>query len=191
MQKIIIALLGKAGAGKDTIAKLLVEINPEWHMMVSCTTRPMREGEVEGVNYYYLTNEEFAKKVLNGEMLEAVCFNDWYYGTDRTTLLPGINVGVFNPEGYDCFLESARFDPELTVIGFYVDVDDKTRMMRQLTRENNPNVKEICRRYFADLEDFEDIEDFHLRTVSNNSLGDLDHAVEYIRQIVENLAVLD
>lgn len=191
MQKIIIALLGKAGAGKDTIAKLLVENNPEWHMMVSCTTRPMREGEVEGVNYYYLTNEEFAKKVLNGEMLEAVCFNDWYYGTDNTTLLPGINVGVLNPEGYSCLLESARFDPELTIIGFYVDVDDKTRMMRQLTRENNPDVKEICRRYFADLEDFEDIGDFNLRTVSNNSLSDLDHSVEYIRQIVENLAVLD
>lgn len=191
MQKIIIALLGKAGAGKDTVAKVLVENNPEWHMMVSCTTRPMREGEKEGVNYYYLTNEEFAKKVLNGEMLEAVCFNNWYYGTDRTTLLPGINVGVFNPEGYDCFLESAKIDPELTVIGFYVEVDDKIRMMRQLTRETDPDVKEICRRYFADLEDFDDIDYLNLKKVSNDNLDDLNYTTRYIQEFVENLAVLD
>lgn len=191
MQKIIIALLGKAGAGKDTVAKVLVENNPEWHMMVSCTTRPMREGEKEGVNYYYLTNEEFAKKVLNGEMLEAVCFNNWYYGTDKTTLLPGINVGVFNPEGYDCFLESAKIDPELTVIGFYVDVDDKIRMMRQLTRETDPDVKEICRRYFADLEDFDDIDYLNLKKVSNDNLDDLNYTTRYIQEFVENLAVLD
>jgi guanylate kinase len=191
MQKIIIALLGKAGAGKDTVAKVLVENNPEWHMMVSCTTRPMREGEKEGVNYYYLTNEEFAKKVLNGEMLEAVCFNNWYYGTDKTTLLPGINVGVFNPEGYDCFLESAKIDPELTVIGFYVYVDDKIRMMRQLTRETDPDVKEICRRYFADLEDFDDIDYLNLKKVSNDNLDDLNYTTRYIQEFVENLAVLD
>lgn len=191
MQKIIIALLGKAGAGKDTVARILVENNPEWHMMVSCTTRPMREGEKEGVNYYYLTNEEFAAKVLNGEMLEAVCFNNWYYGIDKTTLLPGINVGVFNPEGYDCFLESAKIDPELTVIGFYVDVDDKIRMMRQLTRETDPDVKEICRRYFADLEDFDDIDYLNLKKVSNDNLDDLNYTTRYIQEFVENLAVLD
>ena len=191
MQKIIIALLGKAGAGKDTVARILVENNPEWHMMVSCTTRPMREGEKEGVNYYYLTNEEFATKVLNGDMLEAVCFNNWYYGTDKTTLLPGINVGVFNPEGYDCFLESAKIDPELTVIGFYVDVDDKIRMMRQLTRETDPDVKEICRRYFADLEDFDDIDYLNLKKVSNDNLDDLNYTTRYIQEFVENLAVLD
>lgn len=191
MQKIIIALLGKAGAGKDTIAQALVERNQEWHMMISCTTRPMREGEKEGVNYYYLTNEEFAAKVLNGDMLEAVCFNNWYYGTDKTTLLPGINVGVFNPEGYDCFLESAKIDPELTVIGFYVDVDDKIRMMRQLTRETDPDVKEICRRYFADLDDFDDIDYLNLKKVSNDNLDDLNYTTRYIQEFVENLAVLD
>lgn len=191
MQKIIIALLGKAGAGKDTVARILVENNQEWHMMISCTTRPMREGEKEGVNYYYLTNEEFAAKVLNGDMLEAVCFNNWYYGTDKTTLLPGINVGIFNPEGYDCFLESAKIDPELTVIGFYVDVDDKIRMMRQLSRETNPDVKEICRRYFADLEDFDDIDYLNLKTVRNDNLDDLNYTTRYIQEFVENLAVLD
>lgn len=191
MQKIIIALLGKAGAGKDTVARILVENNPEWHMMISCTTRPMREGEKEGINYYYLTNEEFAAKVLNGDMLEAVCFNNWYYGTDKTTLLPGINVGVFNPEGYDCFLESAKIDPELTVIGFYVDVDDKIRMMRQLTRETDPDVKEICRRYFADLDDFDDIDYLNLKKVSNDNLDDLNYTTRYIQEFVENLAVLD
>ena len=59
MSKIVVALVGKAGAGKDTVAKELATANPHWHMIVSCTTRPKREGEKEGVNYYYLTDEEF------------------------------------------------------------------------------------------------------------------------------------
>mgnify|MGYP003305697277 FL=1 len=60
----------------------------------------MREGEVEGVNYFYLTPEEFAGKVLNGEMLEATSFNDWFYGTSYDALRSDCpNIGVFNPDG--------------------------------------------------------------------------------------------
>ena len=48
MSKIIVALIGKAGAGKDTVAKELATANPHWNTIVSCTTRPKREGEEEG-----------------------------------------------------------------------------------------------------------------------------------------------
>ena len=53
----IIALIGKAGAGKDTILREIIKSNPDLHEMISCTTRPKREGEVDGVNYFYLTPE--------------------------------------------------------------------------------------------------------------------------------------
>lgn len=57
MNKIIVAICGKSGAGKDTIAKHLIKMNPEWHAIVSCTTRPIRENETNGVDYYFLTRE--------------------------------------------------------------------------------------------------------------------------------------
>ena len=62
--------MGKAGSGKDTILREVVKQNPDIHEVVSCTTRPPREGEVDGVNYHFLTGEEFGAKVLKNEMLE-------------------------------------------------------------------------------------------------------------------------
>lgn len=195
MNKVIIALVGKAGSGKDTIASILSKNRPEWNMIVSCTTRPMREGEQEGVNYHYLTNEEFAMKVLNGDMLEVTYFNNWHYGTAKTSLKDGINLGVFNPEGFDCLRETQLYDNEVTVIGFYIDCEDKLRMIRQLNRENDPDIEEICRRFFADLEDFEEIvadpEKYGLRPVNNNSLSELKAATAYIQQVVDNLVSPD
>ena len=59
----VVALFGKAGSGKDTILREVVS-KGDFHEIVSCTTRPRREGEQDGVNYHFLTNEEFTDLVL-------------------------------------------------------------------------------------------------------------------------------
>ena len=74
MNKIkIVTLFGKSGAGKDTVQKRIVS-SADYHSIVSCTTRPAREKEKDGVDYFFLTNDEFAEKVMNNEMLEATSF---------------------------------------------------------------------------------------------------------------------
>lgn len=100
----IVALMGESGSGKDTILHNIMEKYPSYfNEIISCTTRPPREGEKDGVNYHFLSIDEFTKKVLNGDMLEATEFNDWHYGTDRESLtIDKINIGVFNPEGVRC-----------------------------------------------------------------------------------------
>lgn len=65
------ALCGKAGAGKDFCLHQLMMRYPEWHEIISCTTRPPREGEKEGINYYFLSSDEFKERLFNGDMLEA------------------------------------------------------------------------------------------------------------------------
>ena len=151
----IIALFGESGAGKDTIQRWLTEIYPdEAHKVVSCTTRPPRDYERNGIDYYFIDAEFFAKKVLDGSMLEATTFNNWAYGTPIDSLKEDkINVGVFNLAGIECLLE----DPRLDVTTIYVKVPSKIRLMRCLERENNPNCEEICRRFLADQRDFSDI----------------------------------
>ena len=152
--KIIVCLVGKSAAGKDSIAYLLSR-QPGWHSVVSCTTRPKRDYEINGKHYYFLTNEEFAQKVVNGDMLEATYFNDWHYGTMKSDLIDGINVGVWNPEGYDCLRETVKFDKDVKLMAYYIQCDDKTRLLRSLNREKHPDVHEIVRRFQADEEDFE------------------------------------
>ena len=151
----ILALFGKSASGKDNIQKWIVNNCFKINGIVSCTTRPPRSGEQHGVDYFFLSDEEFTKKVLDGSMLEATSFREWFYGTALDQLDPEkINVGVFNISGIECLIE----DPRLEVIPVWVHATNKTRLIRSLNREQNPNCNEICRRFFADEDDFADID---------------------------------
>lgn len=151
----IIALFGESGVGKDTIQNWLVSNFPnETHKIVSCTTRPPRDYEVNGKDYYFIDNAFFAQKVLDGSMLEAVVFNNWGYGTPIDSLEKDkINIGVFNPAGIDCLLQ----DPRLKISPIRVTIPPQERLIRVLEREVNPNCEEICRRFLADQKDFADL----------------------------------
>ena len=127
----VIALMGKAGSGKDALLHELIRQCPDANEMISCTTRPIREGEAHGVNYFYMTPEEFGARVLNGEMIECTEFNNWFYGTSYEALRSNcINIGVFNPTG----VESLLHFPDINVKVFYITASDKTRLLRQLYR---------------------------------------------------------
>lgn len=174
----IVALMGEAGSGKDTILHRIMEKYPSYfNEIISCTTRPPRQGEKEGVNYHFLSVEDFIRKILNGDMLEATEFNGWHYGTDSQSLtIDKINTGIFNPEGVRCLQE----DENIELYVFYVRAAGKQRLLRQLNREENPDVDEIIRRYKADTEDFSFLNDIKYITLQNNTLDDIDIAVDTI-----------
>ena len=156
-QKKLIALFGPSGCGKDTIKKNILNNNLNWNNIIPCTTRPKRANEKDGVNYYFLTNEEFTSSVLNGEMLEAAEFNNWFYGTPRSSIKEDIiNIGIFNPEGIKILSE--EYTNDLKILCVYFKTDDKTRLMRSLAREKSPDVHEILRRVFTDEKDFKSFE---------------------------------
>ena len=174
----IIALFGKSSAGKDYLQKWIVN-NFNVNKMVSCTTRPPRDYEKEGVDYFFLTNEKFAEKVLDGTMLEATEFRSWFYGTPLESLSSEvINIGVFNPSGVACMLE----DPRLEIHPILIHASDKKRLMRSLNREANPDCSEICRRFFTDVDDFKEI-DFDYITYVNEDNENL----PMLRKIINDL----
>ena len=171
----IIAIMGKAGSGKDTLCKALLK-EPTFigaSPIISCTTRPIRDYEKDGVDYHFLTNEEFTNQILSGDMLEATVFNDWCYGTSKQNLSKNlINVGVFNPEG----CEHLRENKDIKLYLIYIEANDKDRLLRQLNREKNPNCHEIVRRFHADEEDFSEEEITFLSPdiyVTNNEGADI------------------
>ena len=89
----LIVISGPSGAGKGTICKALLEREDNLYISVSATTRSPRKGEVNGVNYYFLTQEEFKKKVDNNEFLEWAEVHGNYYGTPKFNVEEMINEG--------------------------------------------------------------------------------------------------
>lgn len=103
MNKLIV-ISGPSGVGKGTIIGHLKDIyqekNKKLYLSVSCTTRSPREGEVEGINYYYITEEEFKKRIKKHDFLEYNIYGTGkYYGTPKSTVINYLN------DGYDVLLE--------------------------------------------------------------------------------------
>lgn len=174
MKKIkIIGICGKAGAGKDTLLHAIAD-RYKVHPVISCTTRQPREGERQGIDYFFMTKEQFTKKLVNDEILEATEFNRQFYGTPKDGVdLNGWNIGVFNPEGISALIDN----PSVDITPFYIHTTPKERMIRQLNRENNPNVDEIVRRYSADEKDFRDINLLCGNYLNNTTKEDFEHAI--------------
>lgn len=165
----IVALFGPAGSGKDYIQKKIV--NTSWgknnlHEIISCTTRPPRENEVDGVDYHFIsTSDEFMNWENLQNWLEFTQFRGWWYGTSIKDLSKDkINIGVFNVQGVKTLLQREDCD----VLPVYIYTYDKLRLMRQLVRENNPDCYEICRRFQTDKKDFFNLS-FSYRVVENNT----------------------
>lgn len=91
---LLIVISGPSGAGKGTICKALIEKNKEIFISVSATTRSPRAGEVDGVNYHFLSREEFVKRVEKNDFLEYAEVYGNYYGTPKSKVQDMLDRGI-------------------------------------------------------------------------------------------------
>ena len=154
-------LMGKSSSGKDTIYKRIRELHPELKTVTIYTTRPIREGEKDGEEYYFVNEETLERLQNEGKVIELRSYDTvhgiWNYFT--------VDDGQFDQDKKDFLmigtLESYRklreyFGKE-KVIPLYIEVEDGERLMRALTREmqqSSPKYAEMCRRFLADTVDF-------------------------------------
>lgn len=180
-KRVLIALCGKSASGKDTIAKAIVSDLPDiTHFVVSATTRPRRENEVDGVDYHFLTDMEMLKKILNFEIIEAST-HKWVYGTlDSEIKSDKINIAVLNIDGIDILMENK----DIEVIPVMIEASDKKRLLRSLTREINPDCNEIIRRFSSDNEDFENLPFEPKMVFSNENKADFNHVLEELSKLI-------
>lgn len=174
-----IIISGPSGVGKGTICNVLLKELNAW-FSVSMTTRGIREGEVDGVNYYFISKEEFRKRIDEGKLLEYNIYNDNYYGTPKDKVLEKMN------EGIDVFLEidvnGARnikniFPDALLIYIVPPSMDD---LRSRLINRGTEDLATIENRLRIAEEEMKQI-DFYDYVVVND---DIDMAINEIREII-------
>lgn len=147
-RRIIIA--GKGGSGKDYLVKLLKEKDLVYS--VSHTSRPPRDNEFNGVDYYFITYEEAMRMANAGEFYEWVEFNEWFYGTSLDEFYRA-NLFIMTPSGIE------KLKPEDRKESFIIFIDiDENILRERLAGRNDADKAE--RRIDADREDFKNFSDF-------------------------------
>ena len=89
----VLVVMAPMGSGKGTLIKEALTVFSDLYVTVSCTTRAMRPGEVEGEDYYFISDEEFDRKVENGDFLEWAIFGKNRYGTLKSEIIPRLENG--------------------------------------------------------------------------------------------------
>lgn len=169
----IYILMGKSSTGKDTIYNKLFDIpNCVFKKIILYTTRPKRNNEINGKEYYFVTEEEYNKLNKSGKIIEKRSYNTvngiWRYFTVNININPkDIYITIGTLESFKSLKEYYK-NTDIDIIPIYIYIDDFTRINRAIYREfkmQNPNYKEICRRYIADEDDFSEEK---LREIFNN-----------------------
>ena len=155
-------IIGKSATGKDTIYKKLLAKYPDrLKSVVMYTTRPKREGEIDGVTYNYVTEEGFLKLKEEGLIIEARSYDTvhgiWRYFTVKDKDLD-LDKNSFLILGVlESFIATRDYFGKDRVVPIYVEVEDGERLSRALKREKKPGnhrYAEMCRRFLTDTEDF-------------------------------------
>ena len=188
----LVALFGKSGAGKDTIQNWMVSNLQDTHKLISYTTRPPRDNEVDNQDYHFISVKEFNYMKEKNLFLETTEFRGWYYGTSIESLNENkINIGVFNPSGVKNILDN--FQNQILVFPIEIWAPNKSRLIRSLARENNPDCLEICRRFLADEEDFSNINFYSIKypNYDDNNAYTKSFSSELLKSYFDGLAKIN
>ena len=188
----IFYVMGKSSSGKDTIFKKLQEYLPELKTIVLYTTRPIREGEKDGVEYYFVGEKELEAFQREGKIIELRSYDTvhgkWNYFTaadDQIKLEIDSYIVIGTLVSYEKMRE---YFGEENLVPIYIEVEDGERLFRALERERrqeNPKYAELCRRFLADTEDFSEKnlekQGIDRRFYNENVENCVDEIVRYIK----------
>lgn len=189
----IIYLMGKSSTGKDTLFKRLLE-NPPCGLqtVVPYTTRPIRDGESQGVEYFFTDEEGYQKLKSDGKLIEErayhTCHGLWRYFTvdDGQIDLAKSNFAMIGTlEAYEKLKNYFGVENLCPVL---VELDDGERLQRALNRERTqeqPKFQEMCRRFLADAEDFSEEKIAAAGITRRFYNDDLERCFQEIREYVQ------
>ena len=185
----LLVICGKMCSGKDTVVKRL--INKGFKKVVTYTTRPKRRGETDGVDYHYISKEDFEGKIKDGFFLEYRTYkvasgDTWYYGSAKQDVLKVRDnqkkVIILSPSGVDKMYELKR-DQDVKFRVIYLKCNNDTIRIRAKRRGDKK--PEITRRIEADGIDFSVMDIFAQKVIWNDEGTEVGDVVREILDYVE------
>lgn len=175
----MICILGKTASGKSEIVKKMVEEH-SFKKILTYTTRPMRRGEKDGVDYHFISDKDFNEKISNNFFAEWKTYDSayglWYYGTAMSDILKSNkrSVLIVTPQGYRDLVDILGFRPR----SIYICANQNTIETRLKSRKQKAEEKK--RRIQKDNEDFKDVYNLVDKIVYNNLDDELNVVVDKV-----------
>ena len=175
-----IVLSSPSGAGKTSISKKILQIDNKISLSISCTTRPKRKGEINKKDYIFLSEEDFQKKIKNGDFLEYASVFGNCYGTLRQTVNSFFKkkrdvLFDIDWQGYQQLKQSG-----MEVVGIFILPPNKKELIRRLKNRGRDTTEEMKKRMSLAQDEISHFPEYDYVVVNN----DLDSCVTKIQNII-------
>lgn len=180
----ILIISGPSGSGKSTLLNRLLAEERNLYFSISSTTRKMREGEKEGVNYYYVSQEEFKKGIEEGSFLEWANVHKNYYGTSLKPVLAALNEGkivVFDVDVQGFKLTKEKFANLITSV--FITTTNKKELRYRLENRGTDTPETIENRLMNAAGEMEHILEYDYLLIND----DVEKSYENLRAILKSM----
>lgn len=189
----IFFILGKSCSGKDTIFNIIKENKDlDLKTVVGYSTRPMRENEEDGREYFFVSRDRLEELQNDGKVIEVRHYNTvhgvWSYFTVDDGQIDLENADYLYIGTLESYEQMRDYYGQDVVVPIYVEVEQGERLKRAVLREleqTEPKYEELCRRFLADEQDFREEEIKRLGIEKKYINDDLDRCVDEITQSIE------
>ena len=177
----LIVISGPSGTGKDTIVEKVLKKDKNTWLSVSATSRKIRKGEKEGVNYFYLTKEEFEERIEGGYFLEYATYADNYYGTPREEIIKKLDQGI------DVILvieiEGAKKIKELVPEALFIFImpPSEKELLKRLKNRKTESKEKILERFNIAYKEMNEVTKYNYVVVND----DIEKAVSKVEAIIK------
>lgn len=179
----ILLISGPSGAGKSTLlSRLMKEYKHEIYFSISCTTREPRVGELDGVNYHFISEEDFKKGIENDNFLEWARVHNHYYGSPKDKTLKAMAEGktvIFDIDVQGFFLVKEQLKDDFTSV--FITTLDKNELKKRLIKRNTDTIANIEKRLQNAKDEIEHLNEYDYLIINE----DLEQSYQSLKTIFE------
>ena len=179
MKNLLLVISGPAGSGKNTVSERLMQEFPTLKRVITSTSRPPRGEEKDGVDYHFLSKEDFEKSISNDEFYEYAQVHDRYYGTSKKAILEaGTNdlILIIDVQGAASWRNIAKQNPEIAerLTTIFIAPANEAELRKRLLGRGTETQEEIDRRMKTAIDEFKQADKFDIKILSRTKEEDFE-----------------